>query len=261
MNPLLSTLVYANFVEAMREFGRWQQSSQLLEREGLLFVAGSTTFPVFMNYTIRLDANIPAPEVIDKSKAFFQALGRNFTILTYGQQDIDLEAVAQSAGMEQLFDSPEMILETKVEPPMLPAAVEIRLVTEEREILDVRCISSEAYESIGIPKEQTKAYFDVPQRLLSPKLITYIAYLNGQPASTAMAIMTEQVAGIYWVGTTKAARGRGLAEACVRLSSNAGFARGAKIAALQASPMGEPIYRRIGYRTIDRVKCYLASFN
>jgi len=42
-------------------------------------------------------------------------------------------------------------------------------------------------------------------------LITYIAYLNGQPASTAMAIMTEQVAGIYWVGTTKA-RGRGLAK-------------------------------------------------
>jgi len=52
----------------------------------------------------------------------------------------------------------------------------------------------------------------VYRRLLSPKLITYIAYLNGQPASTAMAIMTEQVAGIYWVGATKAARGRGLAE-------------------------------------------------
>jgi len=42
-----------------------------------------------------------------------------------------------------------------------------------------------------------------------------------------------------------------LAEACVRLVSNAGFARGAKIAALQASPMGEPIYQRIGYRTIE----------
>jgi len=125
----------------------------------------------------------------------------------------------------------------------------------------VRRINSEAYESIGIPKEQTEAYFAVPQRLLSPKLIIYIAYLNGQPASTAMALMTEQVAGIYWVGTTKAARGRGLAEACVRLVGNAGFARGAKIAALQASPMGEPIYQRIGYRTIDRVKCYQASFN
>jgi len=40
---------------------------------------------------------------IDKSKVFFQAPGRNFTILTYGQQDLDLEAAAQSAGMEQLL--------------------------------------------------------------------------------------------------------------------------------------------------------------
>ncbi|MDJ0713420.1 MAG: hypothetical protein QNJ54_04265 [Prochloraceae cyanobacterium] len=259
MNSLLNTLVYANFVEAMREFGRWQKLSQLIEREGLLFVAGSTTFPIFMNSVIRLDADLPAPEVIDKARAFFQTLNRDFTILTYGKQDRDLEAAARSAEMKQVFDSPEMVLEKKVESPMLPANVKIRLATKEEEILDVCHINSEAYAPIGFPKEQTEAIFSVPQRLLSPKLIIYVAYLDDRPASTAMAIMTEQVAGIYWVGTIPSARGLGLAEACTRLVSNDGLDRGAQVAALQASAMGERIYQRIGYRTIDRVKCYLAS--
>jgi len=40
-------------------------------------------FPL-LYYTIRLDANIPAQS--HQVELFFQALGRNFTILTYGQQ-------------------------------------------------------------------------------------------------------------------------------------------------------------------------------
>ena len=56
----------------------------------------------------------------------------------------------------------------------------------------------------------------------------------------------------YLVGTIGAARGRGLAELCTRAAGNAGFDLGGRIAALQASPMGEPIYRRMGYVEITR---------
>ena len=259
MDSLLNQLVYANFVEATREFGRWQRSSQLMEQDGLLFVAGSTNFPILMNSVIRLDVNIPALEVISRAKSFFQPLDRDFTIFTYGERDRDLEEKLRSAQMQQMFDSPVMALDSQVDVPNLPASAQIRVATKEKEILDLRYVNSLAFETLEFPREQTEAIFGVPQRLLSPKFIIYVAYLDGQPASTAMVIMTELIAGIQWVSTTPNARRNGLAAVCTSLASNAGFERGARVAALQASPMGESIYQRIGYRTIDRVKCYLAS--
>jgi predicted GNAT family acetyltransferase len=67
-----------------------------------------------------------------------------------------------------------------------------------------------------------------------------------------MTLVTHGVAGVYWVGTTPDARGRGLAELCTRAAGNAGFDLGGRIASLQASPMGEPVYRRMGYVEVTR---------
>ena len=65
-----------------------------------------------------------------------------------------------------------------------------------------------------------------------------------------MTIVSHGVAGIYWVGSLAAARGRGLGRAVTAAATNAGFDLGADFASLQASPMGEPIYRAMGYETI-----------
>jgi hypothetical protein len=67
-----------------------------------------------------------------------------------------------------------------------------------------------------------------------------------------MCILTHAVAGIYWVGTVPAARGKGLAELCTRAAGNAGFDMGARIASLQASVMGEPVYLKMGYVEVTR---------
>jgi ribosomal protein S18 acetylase RimI-like enzyme len=65
-----------------------------------------------------------------------------------------------------------------------------------------------------------------------------------------MTIVSDGVAGIYWVGCTEGARGRGLGRAVTAAAVNAGFDRGARSASLQASPMGESLYRAMGFETI-----------
>ncbi len=72
-----------------------------------------------------------------------------------------------------------------------------------------------------------------------------------------MVILTHGVGGIYWVGTTPAVRGKGLAELVTRAVGNVAFDMGARAVVLQASPMGDPIYRRMGYREVTRYPYYV----
>ena len=81
---------------------------------------------------------------------------------------------------------------------------------------------------------------------------TVIAWEGDQPLATAQVVLSHGVAGVYYVGTVEAARGRGLAELVTRTVTNLGFDLGAALVTLQASSMGDPIYRRMGYREVYR---------
>ncbi len=83
--------------------------------------------------------------------------------------------------------------------------------------------------------------------LLADEVAAFIADLDGEPVGIAMTIVSHGVAGIYWVGSLKQARGRGIGRAVTAAATNAGFDLGADVASLQASPMGRPIYEAMGY--------------
>ncbi len=74
-----------------------------------------------------------------------------------------------------------------------------------------------------------------------------------------MTIVSHGVAGIYWVGSLERARGKGLGEATTAAATNAGFELGADLASLQASPMGKPIYERMGYETLFDYRLYMSA--
>ncbi len=81
-----------------------------------------------------------------------------------------------------------------------------------------------------------------------------VARTAGRPVATAMVIVSDRVAGVQLVGTVPDARGRGLGELCTRWAVNAGFELGAEAAVLEASEMGEPIYRRMGFVEVSRYR-------
>ena len=54
------------------------------------------------------------------------------------------------------------------------------------------------------------------------------------------------------MSTVSGARRRGLGEACTRWVSRAAFEQGARVVLLQASMMGEAIYRRMGFTALSR---------
>jgi ribosomal protein S18 acetylase RimI-like enzyme len=121
--------------------------------------------------------------------------------------------------------------------------------------LDIRRVSS-AEELVHFQEIVEKSYslpvgsgpFVVTERILNlPDTDLFVGYADNQPACTSMLIKTGPVAGIYWVATIDRFRNHGFGKAITVESLVAGRNRGCTFASLQASVMGKPVYRRIGF--------------
>jgi GNAT superfamily N-acetyltransferase len=63
-------------------------------------------------------------------------------------------------------------------------------------------------------------------------------------------------AGVFFVATLPEARGRGLAAGLMGVALEEARERGCDVSTLQASPMGEPVYERMGYETLGRMELW-----
>lgn len=84
----------------------------------------------------------------------------------------------------------------------------------------------------------------------------YVARVDGRPAGCTGAVDVEGDAGIYWVGTLPEARGRGVASGLMRQALLDARERGCETTSLQATAMGRPVYRRLGYRELGVIEMW-----
>jgi hypothetical protein len=248
-----------NLLEFTREDTRWQKPHTLLEEDGVLFFAGASDFPAYNNGVHRVDERVPGKELVARAQDFFAARGRGFSIWARDTgEDDDIRAAADAAGIPPLAESPQMVCRERLPDRPLPERVEIRMVDDPAGAATFADIVSVAYVSLGAPEEANRSHFSGGPSLCGPHLRSAIAYLDGEPVSCAQILLSHGIAGVYWVASLEAARGRGIADAVTRHVTNLGFDLGATDVQLQASPMGEPIYRRMGYQDAYRREFRLA---
>jgi GNAT superfamily N-acetyltransferase len=73
---------------------------------------------------------------------------------------------------------------------------------------------------------------------------------GGGPAAVALALHHEQDCGISFVATVPRARRKGLASKVMRQALATAYKRGCTTTTLQATDVGERLYRNLGYRHI-----------
>jgi GNAT superfamily N-acetyltransferase len=250
---------HLNLVDSSRQFFELDPRAAIEAEPGWLFGAGSSTHPVISNGAFRRDDAVDADELVARAKEFFAARERGFSIWVRGGQaeDRDLAAAAETAGLQLVYEMPEMTLGEKLAPPELPSGAELRRLTATDQATDFFQVATTSYASIGFPPEVFAGYTN-HAGLLAENVVAFLALLDGEPVSIAMTIVSHGVAGIYWVGSLEQARGKGLGRAVTVAATNAGFDLGAEVASLQASPMGKPIYEAMGYETAFKYQMFMS---
>jgi GNAT superfamily N-acetyltransferase len=161
--------------------------------------------------------------------------------------DPHLLASAQQAGLIPVMERyPEMVCRQALDPP----AAEVRPVADLETARAYWAICDAAYPSLGFPSGLFAQAFAPDQLLELDGVEACIAADDGKPVACAMVCVRSQVGFVGWVAAIPEARGRGYAAACTVWATNRAFELGADVASLQASPMGEDLYRRLGYEEL-----------
>jgi GNAT superfamily N-acetyltransferase len=137
-----------------------------------------------------------------------------------------------------------------------PPGLEIHLV-EKREM--VRAWAEVAWDGTGFAEAGRQRFLDMETFLgidSEACRLRYLAFLNGKPVATSLLFLHAGVAGIQAVSTLPEARRQGIGRAMTLAPVWQARELGYHIATLQASPMGNPIYRRLGFEEIFQVQEY-----
>lgn len=245
-----------NLAEAYREMSR-RAGGAVHDEGGLCCWAGGHPLPVLFNGVLPTASGLAPADVFERARAFFAPRERGYTLMLRAHADADLIEAAQSAELTPWGASPAMVLEARLPDAVAPVGVSLERVESEPDAQAFAEVMGASYATYGMPTDVAAAVLKL-DLLRAPHIASFLVRLeDGAPAAGAMVIVTHGVAGIYWVGTVPDARGRGLAELATRAAGNAGFDLGARIAALQASVMGESVYRRMGYVTVTRYPTFV----
>ncbi|MFR9776288.1 GNAT family N-acetyltransferase [Micromonospora sp. MS34] len=98
----------------------------------------------------------------------------------------------------------------------------------------------------------------MPEEVLAiPDLGCYLGSAGGEAVTTGIGMLACGWVGVFNIATPAAHRRRGHATAITARIVADGLAAGAEAAYLQSSSMGQAVYERLGFRTVERWSIWL----
>jgi ribosomal protein S18 acetylase RimI-like enzyme len=253
-----------NLLEALRFFGQARPDAEIRDLPGLSLIFCGLNYAAFNAALQARPINGDIGELsrlIDVSAEQFDARSLRWTYwlcddFIHQTQRREATRVFKRHGMRQLTEAPGMYTD-RLKPVTHPLPVlDVRPVADEATRHAFADVMSTAFE---IPHSVSLSVYGSPHAWRG-SFEGYVGYANGRAVTTAAAVITGDVIGLYSVATLPQHRRLGFAEAIMRnVIEDAQRSRSVSRMVLQATSSGFSLYEAMGYRTVTSFNVFIAD--
>jgi GNAT superfamily N-acetyltransferase len=230
-----------NFMHSIATFAATSKTGEVLETRELLLTNSRGPVAEF-NQSFLKRPGYKLERACDAAQAYFARAGVPFRL------QFPVEHAAAASELERRgFVAAEPIPGMSLS---LPSALRFAMpelsIRQVADAADLGHFQRVAFVSFGYPTELAALALTEELGQL-PHVALFLGCIDDEPVCCSLLMVTGDMAGIYWVGTLPAWRRRGLGAAVTAHAVQVGAERGCRVASLQASKMGAPVYRRMGF--------------
>ena len=254
-------IVEKNLRQSLRFFARASSSGEVRETPGVTMVSCGRNYPLFNSALLAAETPGPGGDLASRitvPASYFAALGFGWTYwiceeMLDEQGRRTAAGLFLSRGLHRVVGTPGMVAGHLAGPRMQLPKLEFRRIEQAHHRIAFCHITAMVFE---IPFPTSRDVYDCESAWRSD-FCGYLGYLNGEPVTSTVVVITGDVAGLYSVATLPAHQRKGLGEATVRYAIEQTRAeRGIEKFILQSSREGLALYVRMGFREVCRFTIY-----
>ena len=235
----------ANYVDTFRSLARIINGGEVIEYGGVSLVATGLRAAPFNIACVRGPLADPAAE-LSRAVAWFHARKLPFLIRFCVPADRATSASAKSLGLIDAPALPGMAILNNVAPGIPCPGLSVVCARDRQTLQHHADVCARGFAISP----------DIMDRMVSPALLgmhdaeVYVGYVDGAPVTSSALFLNNGVAGVYNVTTVESHRRKGLGAAMTWHAVQRGRELGCQFSGLLSSVMGQPVYERMGFRTI-----------
>ena len=239
----LADLEHENFIAALALVAEVVPAG-FVERHGGVLAAVSGS-PIALFNPILIEAPEATPADLEAALAAVTATGHRFSAYLRVGTDDRLRPVLEASALEPGEGAPGMVMTPIVDYDM-PSDLEIRSGTSPDVIAGHTDVVAAAFDM----SREIIETFMVPELFVHESLTFYAGFVDGECVTASFGQHRGPALTVFNVATLEGYRGRGYGTAMTMRAAIDGRDAGCEVAVLQSSPMGYPVYDRLGFRTV-----------
>lgn len=222
-----------------------------LTPQGSLILSGEAVAD--LNYAV-IDHGPYAEERLREFGHLIQARSLSIYVFLTDAVNNSLTPLAQSLGLQHVGEMPLMTY-APTEWPAQSGDYRCERVGSEQDLQEANRVAAIAF---GLPLDAVQRAWG-PIILDGPGVDIFLARKNAEAVSSVQTTRTGSTVGIWAMGTTADHQRKGAGQALLNhvIAYHAG--RGAKLFFLCATAAGQPLYERVGFRTLAKAVIWLAG--